>query len=289
MTTSRRLILIDVDGTLVTYSNELPESAAQAVRRARQDGHIVVPTTGRSKGEMPDYVWSVGFDGMIGGNGAYVELDGDVVMHDHLSRQQCEAVVSWLTERGLEFYLEANSGLYPSPGFREAALPAIRAYIAGKGRTDAESMTVEEVFPDFIDGAELIREDVNKISYVLSGGENSAEDLAQARADFPELEHGSWGGRGHEVLFGDMGVAGVSKKRAIEVLLDRLDLGYQDAVAVGDGLVDLEMIRDCGVGVAMGNAHPDVKEAADLVTEDVDHDGLAKAFDALGLTAGSDE
>ena len=278
-----RLILIDVDGTLVNYANELPDSAAQAVRRARRAGHLVVPTTGRSRGEMPEALLSLGFDGMIGGNGAYVEVDGAVVMHNHLSRQECEAAVAWLTARGLEFYLEANSGLFPSPGFRQAALPAVRAYIAGKGRPDAESMTVEEVFPDFIDGAALVREDVNKISYLLRGGRDGAEDLAQARRAFPGLEHGSWGGRGHEALFGDMGVAGVSKARAIEALLDHLGMSHQETVAVGDGLVDLEMIASCGVGVAMGNAHPRVKEAADLVTGDVDHDGLARAFEALGL------
>lgn len=278
-TAGSRLILIDVDGTLVTYANELPDSAARAVRRARRAGHLVVPTTGRSRGEMPAGLLELGFDGMIGGNGAYVEVDGEVVMHDHLSRQECGAVVAWLTERGLEFYLEANSGLFPSPGFRRAALPAVRAYIAGKGRPDAESMTVEEVFPDFIDGADLVRGDVNKISYLLRG----PQDLEEARRAFPGLEHGCWGGRGHEALFGDIGVAGVSKARAIEALLDHLGMSHRETVAIGDGLVDLGMISSCGVGVAMGNAHPEVKEAADLVTEDVDHEGLARAFEALGL------
>ncbi|MBO3724636.1 HAD family phosphatase [Actinomyces bowdenii] len=273
------LVLIDVDGTLVTYANELPASAARAVRRARRAGHRVYPTTGRSRAEMPAELLEVGFDGMIGGNGAYVESDGEVLLHESLSRQDCRAVVGWLADRGLEFYLETNAGLFASPGFRQAALPAIRAYIAGKGHADAESVTVEEVLPDLIDGADPVRDDVNKISYLLSG----PEDLEAARRAFPALEHGSWGGRGHAPLFGDMRLAGVSKVRALEVLRERLGVPLARTVAVGDALVDLGMIEHCGVGVAMGNAHPSLKSAADLVTDDVEHDGLAAALERLGL------
>lgn len=273
------LVLIDVDGTLVTYANELPASAARAVRRARRAGHRVYPTTGRSRAEMPAELLEVGFDGMIGGNGSYVESDGDVLLHERLSRQDCRAAVGWLTDRGLEFYLETNAGLFPSPGFRQAALPAIRSYIAGKGRADAESVTVEEVLPDLVDGVDPVRDDVNKISFLLEG----PEDLEAARRALPALGHGSWGGCGHEALFGDMQVPGVSKVRALEVLREHLGIPLARTVALGDALVDLGMIEHCGVGVAMGNAHPRLKAAADMVTSDADDDGLARAFESLGL------
>ncbi|RJF44810.1 Cof-type HAD-IIB family hydrolase [Actinomyces sp. 2119] len=274
-----RIVLVDVDGTLVTYANELPSSAVEAIRRARRLGHRVYPTTGRSRAEMPDYLWDIGLDGMIGGNGSYVEHQGEVLLHQHLSREDCQALVAWLSGRGLELYLEANSGLFPSPGFRDAALPAVRAYAAGRGHAGADSVTVEEVFPNFIYDADLVRDDVNKISYLLSG----PEDLEAARQAFPWLRHGSWGGRGHDALFGDVGVAGVSKAHAADVLLEHLSASLEDAIAVGDATVDLDMIEHCGTGVAMGNASREVKAAANLVTDDVEEDGLAKAFDRLGL------
>ena len=49
-------------------------------------------------------------------------------------------------------------------------------------------------------------------------------------------------------------------------------------MAFGDAAVDVEMLEYCGTGVAMGNGSPAVKEAAHLVTDDVEADGLAKAF-----------
>lgn len=183
-TTGIRTVFLDVDGTLVTYENVLPDSAAWAIREARRAGHRVYACTGRSRAEMPEAIWAIGLDGMIGGNGAYVEDDGEVLLHQHLSAAQCEQAVSWLRRRGLEPYLEANSGLYASPAFRDAARPAIRAYAIGKGAAGASSMEVDDVLPGMVLTDELVLDDVNKISFLLSSPE---DDLAAARRELPDL------------------------------------------------------------------------------------------------------
>lgn len=274
-----QVILLDVDGTLVDYDNQLPPSAVRAVRRARAAGRRVYVCTGRSRAEVPEEIWDIGLDGMIGGNGAYVEDDGRVLLHRHLSREQCQAVTVWLRARGLVFYLEANSGLYAPPAFREGARPAIRSYAAGRGR-DARDLEVEDVLTGLVLTEDLVRGDVNKISFVLS----SWADVEAARERFPDLLVGSWGGRGHEALFGDVALPAASKVEAVDVLLAALGARLEDTVAFGDAVVDIGMLRHCGTGVAMGNAAPQVKEAADLVTDDVEEDGLAHAFERLGLT-----
>lgn len=65
--------------------------------------------TGRSKAENPQEIWDIGFDGMIGGNGCYVESDGEVVMHQLITVDQCRHIADWLHGRGLEFYLESKT------------------------------------------------------------------------------------------------------------------------------------------------------------------------------------
>ena len=67
-----KIIFLDVDGTIVDYDNHIPDSAKTAIRKARKNGHLVYVCTGRSKAEMPDDIWNIGFDGMIGGNGSYI-------------------------------------------------------------------------------------------------------------------------------------------------------------------------------------------------------------------------
>ncbi len=91
-----KIVFLDVDGTLVDYHNRLPASAADAVARARAAGHRVVLCTGRSRAEVPDFLWALDADGFVGGNGGYVEYDGAVVLHRTLTGGECRAVVAWL-------------------------------------------------------------------------------------------------------------------------------------------------------------------------------------------------
>ena len=70
-----------IDGTLLDYENKLPASADRAIKEARKNGHRVYICTGRSEVEVYDYIWDIGIDGVIGGNGSYVKDEDTVVMH----------------------------------------------------------------------------------------------------------------------------------------------------------------------------------------------------------------
>lgn len=280
----RRIIFVDVDGTLVDYRNNIPDSAALAVQEARANGHLVFLSTGRSKAEVYDELWEIGLDGLIGGNGSYVEYRGEVVLEQSMSTEQCGRVVAWLQDRGLEFYVECNAGLYGSKHFATAAEPTIRAYVRGKGESrhggvDVDDLTISNVFPHMIFGEELVRSDANKISYILS----SPEDHAAATRAFPDLASGTWGGRGSAALFGDLGVADVSKALAIESLLGHVGAQVSETLGFGDAAVDIPMLKFCAVGVAMGNGSDEIKQIADHITDDVESDGLANAFRHYGL------
>ena len=275
----KKIIFLDVDGTLVDYENRLPESAVRAIRLARGLGHRVYICTGRSRAEVYAPLWDIGLDGMIGGNGSYVEDHGQIVMHRMISYEQCRRVVDWLHGRGLEFYLESNSGLFASEKFETAGLNAIRLYSMGKGMENAEKITVRSAFPDMIFDGELYRDDVNKISFVL----NHYRDYLDAEKAFPDLRAGTWGGKGEKALFGDLGLKDIDKAAAIRTLIDYLHADMKDTIAFGDAKIDIPMLKCCAYGVAMGSGGPEIKAAADYITGDVDKDGLYQAFEKLGL------
>ena len=274
-----KILLIDVDGTLVNYENQLPASAASAIRKARANGHKVYICTGRSKAEVYPNLWEIGLDGMIGGNGSYVEDHGKVVMHQLITKEQCTHVVDWLHGRGLEFYMESNNGLFASENFETAGEPVIQLYSARKGKAEAEQLRVRDVFPDMIFGGELYRDDVNKISYILT----SYQDFEDAKRELPDLQSGTWGGAGELALFGDLGVKGITKAHAVECLLDYLGAERADTIAFGDAKVDIPMFECCARSVCMGSGGEEARAAADYVTAGVDEVGLYKAFEHLGL------
>lgn len=74
---------------------------------------------------------------------------------------------------------------------------------------------------------------------------------------------------------------GVSKARALQVLLSKQGRTLQDVMAFGDSELDAEMLRESCIGVAVGNAHPAAKAAADYVTGTNDEDGVAEVLESL--------
>lgn len=276
-----KVIFLDVDGTLVDYDNTIPESAITAIRQARQNGHRVYVCTGRSRAEMQPEIWDIGIDGMIGGNGSYVEDQGQVIMHQLISKEDTKHIVDWLHSRGLEFYLESNNGLFASENFRDAARPVLREYSLRKGRTQEEvkDQEAEDALHGLVYGGELYRDDLNKVSFILSDYQDHLDSIEE----FPNLEAHTWGGRGETALFGDLGVKDINKAHAIEVLLQHLGVDRQDTIAFGDAKIDIPMLDYCQVGVSMGNGGPEILAMADMITDDVAEDGLYNAFAKLGL------
>jgi len=270
---SKKILLIDVDGTLVDYSGHIPESAVKAIRQARQQGHRVYICTGRSKAEVYKPIWDIGLDGMIGGNGAYIEDQGTVVSHQMLSLQQTQAIVDWLYARQLEFYLEANSGLYASKQFATRVIPIIELYQANSSGKH-KIMNVEEAFPDMLYDHDLYREDVTKVSFIL----NQYHDYEAAKEHFSHLKVGTWGGKGEHALFGDIALKDVDKAKAILTLVDYLELDMKDTIAFGDASIDIPMFGVCAESCCMGSGGDEAKRAAKYITTDVDKDGLHHAF-----------
>lgn len=269
---TKKIIFLDVDGTLVNYDNYLPDSAVEAIHAAQAKGNLVYTVTGRSKAEMYPPIVAIGFDGYIGGNGSYIEVGGEVLKEATLSLAETTKIVDWLQSRGLEFYLEANSGLYASHNFEERAQPTIQEYSQRKG--NREDMTVRKAFPDLIFDADLYRDDINKISFILE----DYQDFLDAKKAFPQLQAGTWGGVGERALFGDLALGNIDKAVAVAELLTHLQIPVADSFAFGDAKVDIPMLAHCGTGVAMGNGGEEIKEMADYITASVDDHGLWSAF-----------
>ena len=276
-----KIVFLDVDGTLIDYQAKMPASAASAVEQARANGHRIYLCTGCSKAEIEQRNLCE-TDGMIGGNGAYVEDHGKVILHQGLSKEDVRHIVDWCNGRHLGFYLEANSGMYCNDYMLEQGPETMVKYAMGKG---ADLSKAEEISKEFIQGfihvqnEDQYRDDVNKISFILS----SYQDHLDSKEEFPHLIANTWGGKGEVALFGDLGPTGITKRHAIEVLLEYLHADRKDTISFGDAKIDLSMFECCAYNVAMGNGGEEIKAAADYITDDVNENGLYNAFKFLQL------
>jgi Cof subfamily protein (haloacid dehalogenase superfamily) len=277
---TRKAVFLDVDGTLLNDRGLVPDSAVTAVKQARANGHLLFLCTGRSLAELWGEIMDIGFDGVIAAAGGYVEVGGQVLVHQNVPIDQVRRVMGFFDARGINYFLEANSGLYGS-----ATIKAQMRELLYGGVTDENVLAeLERGFAPFIDhlivGQDMLREDINKISFLSSDvpfeviRAEFADSFDVIPATVPQFEPNS----------GELAIAGVHKAGAIEVLLEHLGISVEDTMAYGDGHNDLEMLAYVNVGVAMGNAHQRVKDVADDITGSPDEDGIRTSFTKYGLT-----
>ena len=269
------LIFLDVDGTLIDYEAKTPQSAKVAIAQALANGHKVYTCTGCSKAEIETRDIGVELSGMIGGNGSYIESEGEVIFEKSLTKEECTHFVDWCKKNNLAFRLECNSGMYLSDDYKERSKVARYLYSNGID-ADLSKMPKDAPFmPYWHEGENLYRDDVKKTAFVL----NSYADYLKAKEEFKGLKVDTWGGKGEHALYGAVGVNNVSKASAINLLKRE---GFK-TMAFGDAAVDIAMFEVCDESVAMGNGSIEVKEKATYVTDDINQDGLYNALKHFGI------
>ena len=269
-----KVIFLDIDGTLVDRTLQVPESAAEAIKKAKANGHKLYLNTGRSRCQVFDHIWEVGFDGFIGGNGIYIEENGKKLFHRPIPEVLTNKVIAYLEENENGFFVENNISLYANRNY----LPSL-ARLLDFSVEDAFKWTTR-VFPSTTFDCTEWHMDANKISVVLTD-DVDIEKLKQFIS--PELTLGLWNMTSRKRGFSDIFQDGTSKGKAVEFIMNRLGKPLEDAYGFGDSDNDIEMIETAGIGVAMGNAIPQLKAVADHITDHVTEDGLANAFKHVGL------
>lgn len=273
-----KYLFLDVDGTLIDYKTKLPASAKKAVEQAQKNGHKIIICTGCSRCEIEARDMDLNFDGVIYGNGCYVEYNNEEIFHQPLTLEQCTRFVNWCNERDLAFRLECNDGMFLSEGYEEKSRLTRYKYTYGL-EEDYSDKPLPPLSRHMISGKNLFRDDVNKTAFVLK----SYQDFLDAKEEFSDMAVDTWGGKGELALYGATRAKEFDKENSIHLLLKYLNVDPKDAIAFGDGVVDIPMFKACGFSVAMDNGNDEVKQAASYVTDDVDQDGLYNAFKYLKL------
>lgn len=276
----KKIVFLDVDGTLCNNEGFVPDSARDAVRAARKNGHLVYLCTGRSKAELYDFIMDVGFDGVIGAGGGFVSIGDEMLYHKRVSDDDVRHLVDFFNENHVDFYLESNGGLYASKNL----VHHLETMMYGDVENDEEARRKRDENPNhfieaMIQGESLYRSDVNKACFLQSKipfetiKEEFAGEFNVIPCTVPMFGPDS----------GELAVPGVHKATAIESLLNHLGIAKKDTIAIGDGMNDTEMLEYCHIGIAMENAKPGLIEIADEVTDTPDEGGIYNSFKKHGL------
>lgn len=276
----KKVIFLDIDGTLVGHDGVIPESAKEAIVKARANGHLVFICTGRSLAQIPKYILEAGLDGVIGAAGGYVEIAGQTIRKTHIPADLLDKLIKYFDEKQIHFYLESNSGVYGSKGVKKAFIDILDRIQQEKATDDTSNNAgVMQFVYNIHDDVSLMREDINKVSFL--GSDVPLEEIATYFKDDFVVLPTSVKIKGKNA--GELMLMGVHKASGIEMALETLGMDKKDAFAYGDSYNDLEMVEYVQYGIAMGNACEALKKVAFDVTDDVDQDGLYNSFKKYGL------
>lgn len=247
-------IFFDIDGTLVSFdTHEIPESTIEAIKTVREKGIKVFISTGRPKVIMNN-LGKLEFDGYVTMNGAYCFVGADEVIYkSSISAQDVETVAKLVKKKSLScIFVQEKKMLLANPSWM----------------TDEFSSTLHTPsFPE-IDPEDVIGTEIFQISpFITPAYEN------QLMPKIPGCESGRW-----HPSFTDIVAKGNGKNRGIDEMIKYFDIPLEATMAFGDGGNDISMLKHVAIGIAMGNAKENVKQAADYVTASVDNDGIAKAL-----------
>ncbi|HIY01254.1 MAG TPA: HAD family hydrolase [Candidatus Blautia faecipullorum] len=274
----KKLIFLDIDGTLVSELAEPSPLAKEAVRRAREKGNRVFLCTGRNMPIIGNDILEVGFDGVVASAGGHVEVEGRVLLDSILPEETIQECLAVFHENGMYCRIETSEGIYTDPQM-EALLRASRA-----DSTNSELIRMQKEIEKGIDirpYEEYPRKGAYKICF-------TSTDLEAVERTKPRLNE-----RFHYAVFpfgdssscfnGEIIPKEVDKGKGMELVCRYYGATLDDTVAFGDSMNDYAMMEAAGVCVAMGNACPELKQMADRVCESVWDDGVYHEFKRMGL------
>lgn len=271
-----KAVFIDFDGTLADRG-QVPAVHVEAVRRARDNGHLILLCTGRPRAMITGELAAL-FDGFVGAGGGYVELGGTVLADVRFPSELAARVASVLTTHDVTFILEAPEAVYGPPGVK-ARMRAI--FSDSSWSTDGEG-GVGDILDAIVECPSLAEVSFGKVAIFHSV--TPVPELAEAIGpEVGALPNSVTGLSGHA---GEIYLRAVTKADGMEVVASHLGIPTSDLIGIGDGYNDLEMLARAGTAVVVENSPEDVLATADLVIPGPDQGGIAAAFVSLGLIAG---
>ena len=268
------IIALDLDGTLLNSDKELTEGSLRALYRAHEAGFAIVPTTGRFYGGMPQIIRDLPFlRYAITVNGAAVAdiLTGEVIYSAEIPAERAIAIMDAMDSEAVLYDCYQNNDAFMSA--------------AHKARID------EMIFnPHYREMIHRLRKPVSDLKEHITA---SGRDVQKVQLFMPDNALRLRLMAALPTMFEGLAVSSsisenieindekAHKGAALLALADYLGLRREDTYAFGDGLNDLTMLRDAGVGIAMANAEPEAKAAADRLTCSCDEDGVACGIDEI--------
>lgn len=260
-----------MDGTLLNDRHEVPEDVKNALDEAKRQGIKIVLCSGRPIGGMRSYIQALNLeeegDFVIAYNGAFVQdtHTNEVVAELSLGHDDLVKLYDLSIELKTPMHFFDVDGLY-TPNADISEFTVLESYL---NKIPLSYRQVGDIPTNLsIPKIMFIDKPVNLIQTIQALPESLNEQytIVQSAPYFLEFVHPE-----------------ASKGNAVKKLAEQLGIKQEEVMSIGDNGNDLSMIKYAGCGVAMDNAIPEIKAAADFQTRSNNESGVAYAIEKLAL------
>lgn len=283
-----KLVAIDMDGTLLNSYGEASKENIDAIKKAINNNVEVVLTSGRIPSAMMGTIKETGANNyLISGNGSviYDIKKEKIIFSNYMSKKKVLEIIKMCEENSIFYniytndsiitkYLDYNVLFYHNENITNPEDKKIKINIIENTTKYIKEYEKEDFLKITIcDNDEIIfKSIVNKLKEI-----NKVDILEVSHMSRKIIKHGT---EDFEIAYyyTEITNENVNKWSAIKYLSQKLNIKPDEILTIGDNFNDLEMIKNAGLGIAMGNSSPAIKKIADEITEGNDSNGVASAI-----------
>ena len=283
-----KLIAIDLDGTLLNSYGQVSDKNRLALKQAQENGTEIVLASGRSTNSVKNIANDIGNNKyIICGNGSLIyDLQMEEIIYDKFIEKKkalqiiniCEQnsiyynvytenmVIAKTLSNNVMFYHQENANKPDSKKTKINLVKNIYDYVQNLENENILKFTISDtssiIFNSIIRKLREIKNiDVLDVAHM-------SRKIIKSGTEEVSLEY----------YYTEITSKDVDKWNAIEWLAKRLDIQKDEIMTIGDNINDKLMIENAGLGVAMGNSAPYIKEIADKVVASNNEDGVSEAI-----------
>lgn len=259
----KKIVFFDIDGTIFLYTYGIPEDTRKSIQQLKENGHIPVLCTGRTKSMIFPEFLEMGFEGIVGGAGTYLEYKNEVLFEYEMEPARTRDIINLMQSCNIMPIGEGIDGIYfPCEHIPEDYEQIYNLYKTRVTASVKDHTVEKEVLASKMSGYLYENADIEKLKRELGDQFNYLIYVGKYIEMIPK---------------------GFSKATGIEKLINTLGIKWENTYAFGDSMNDYEMLKYVNYGVAMGNGTEELKKEMKYVTDDFDKGGITNALRKFDL------
>lgn len=262
-----KMIATDIDGTILPYHGEFSQKTKDCIKRLNDSGIKVILVTGRMHSSATPLAAQLGLNlPIISYQGGLIkDMSGKTLFQTELNSDVAKEIINWGRKNNVHLNLYIDDKLYV-----EQDDEIIKYYIQGK--------FVDYTVCSFDD---LEIKNVNKLLAIdIHDADRVTSWVDILKEKYPDLYIVK-----STPYFCEIGSANAKKSLGVEFLCKMWGIDKSEVMAIGDQNNDIDLIQAGGIGIAMENGTPELKQVADYITNSVENDGFVSAVEKFIFSA----